>query len=89
MACSVYTISHRGHEWQVSGGNAADIAQHYQAQGATVKADMKPERGPNGITIQRLTESELKYLNRIAEANEWDEISHMLKDEWQTRYKHE
>lgn len=89
MAGSVYTISHRGHEWQVSGGNAADIAQHYQEQGATVKAEMKPEHEPNGINIKRLTQTELEKLNRIAESNEWTEVTHMLKDEWQTRHKHE
>jgi hypothetical protein len=46
---------------------------------------MKPEHEPNGINIKRLTQSELENLNRIAEAEGWDEISHMLRDEWQTR----
>jgi hypothetical protein len=85
MPTAVYTIKHRGHEWQVSGANAADIAQHYQEQGAEITAEMKPEHEPNGINIKRLTQSDLENLNRLAEAEGWDEISHMLRNEWQTR----
>jgi len=80
-----YLITYRGHEWPVSGDGAADVVSYYKQQGATVKAEMKPEHEPNGINIQRLTQSELENLNELAEAEGWDEISHMLRDEWQTR----
>jgi hypothetical protein len=81
----VYQIDHRGHSWTVSGENATEHVRYWKQQGATVKAEMKPEHEPNGINIQRLTQAELENLNRIAEAEGWDEISHMLRDEWQTR----
>ena len=80
-----YEIHHRGHSWTVSGENATEHVRYWKQQGATVTATMKPEHEPNGINIQRLTKTELENLNRIAEAEGWDQISHMLRDEWQTR----
>jgi hypothetical protein len=84
MPTTEYEISHRGHNWTVSGPNAADIAQHYQGQGATITAEMKSQQ-PNGINIKQLSKDELENLSRIAEAEDWGEISHMVRNEWQTR----
>jgi len=84
MTRTRYTINHRGREWYLSDEDT-ELVQYYKEQGATVKAEMMDDNDITGIPLTRLTATELERLHELSEEMDWQEVTHMVRDEAQER----
>jgi len=83
MTRTRYTINHRGREWYLSDEDT-ELVQYYKELGATVKAETMGN-DTTGIPLTRLTPSELDNLHELSESMDWEEVTHMIRQEAQQR----
>lgn len=83
MTRTRYTVNHRGREWYLDESDRHAL-EYWQQRGAKITAEVMTQ-DIEGISLTRLTHSELENLNEIAESMDWQYVSRMVREERQQR----
>jgi len=78
-----YKINNRGREWYMDDPDTHEL-EYWKQQGATITTETMTH-DTDGIPLTRLTSSELERLHELAEDMDWQEVTHMVRDEAQQR----
>jgi len=84
MSTTRYIVNHQGRTWYLDGDDK-DVLDYWKQRGAAIKAETTTEHDVRGIPMQHVGDRDLERLGDMAQAEGWEHVMRMIKNEQQQR----